>query len=305
MYGLLFKPGYAGVRDAAASFSVGEWTRLVLGSVLCLLSCQGIANAVGLPVQPGFSGSLLCGGSPLLSILMSVLAIAASLVVGAIVAGPIGVEASVLCAMIGLAALSVRCGPITPVLQYASGRGVFLALAVELALLGAAVGGGWWLLEQMAKAAAQGFPRLAVPTEVTDATTGQKFGALGVGVGVTAACELILVQLPAGKQAMCGVVIASYLGAWAAYSYLPLAEGAWYWSAPTVVGLVGYLFAFFGNDGGATGELHGWLAALARPTPLDYASVGTAAALLGHWSNRRLAGSDAPPVLADPDAPPA
>jgi hypothetical protein len=69
--------------------------------------------------------------------------------------------------------------------------------------------------------------------------------------------------------------------------------------------VVGYLIAFFGNDGGTAGDLHGWAAALARPTPLDYASVGTAAALLGHWSNRRLAEADEPPVLADPDSPPA
>jgi hypothetical protein len=190
------------VRSTAAAFTTGEWVRIVVGCILCLSVCDGLAAWMGLPAEPGFNGSLLAGTGPVGSVVTAWVAIAASLIVGSIVAGRIGVEAAVLCATVGLAAVSVRCGPITPVLQYASGRGIFIALAVELVLLAAAMGGGWWLLEKMALAAAKGVPRLAVPTEVNDATTGQKFGVLGVGMLVVAVCEIILVQLPAGKQAM-------------------------------------------------------------------------------------------------------
>ena len=305
----LFRP-FGGVPQGVASaFTLAEWCRLIVGCVLCLVVCSGVAAAFGLPAEPGFDGSLLSGTAPVGSILIAFVAIAAALVVGTLVAGRIGVEAAVLCALVGLAAVAVRCGPITPVLQYATGRSVFVAMAVELVLLAAAVGAGWWLLERLAMAArarsAEPAARLGVPTELTDATVGQKFTVLGVGVLVAGLCELILVVLPTGKQAMAGTVVASYLGALAAYQYLPLGEGVWYWTAPAALGGVGYLIAWVSGDGGAIGELHGWAAALARPTPLDYASVGTAAALLGHWSSRRWAQAEEPPTLADPDALPA
>jgi len=293
----------------ASSFSLGEWAQLTVGCVLCLLTCDGIAAAFGLPAEPGFNGSLLMAPGPVGSVLVALVAVAAALIVGALVAGRIGVEAAVVCAGVGLAAVAARCGPITPVLQYAAGRGVFVALAFETVLLAGAMGGGWWVLERLAMAAraASGDPaaRLGFPTEVTDATVGQKFAVLGVAALVSAVCELILVVLPAGKQAMCGVVIASFVGAWSAYQYLPLGEGIWYWTAPSAAGVVGYIIAFVTGDGGPIGELHGWAGALARPTPLDYASLGTAAALLGHWSSRRWAQAEEPPTLADPDAPPA
>jgi hypothetical protein len=69
------------------------------------------------------------------------------------------------------------------------------------------------------------------------------------------------------------------------------------------VGVVGYVAALVTRDGDPTGEMHGWLAALARPTPLHYASVGTAASVVGHWTCRRWAMADEPPELADADAP--
>jgi hypothetical protein len=58
--------------------------------------------------------------------------------------------------------------------------------------------------------------------------------------------------------------------------------------------LFGYLFAWisppagveFGRPGYGTGG-GGFLVALARPLPLDYASVGTAGALLGYWMRRK------------------
>jgi hypothetical protein len=308
--GQLFGEGsIEAARGTPVAFTLGEWARLTIGCILCLLTCDGIAAAFGLPAEPGFNGSLLMAPGPVGSMLVVFVAVVAALVVGTLVAGRIGVEAAVLCAGVGLAAVAVRCGPITPVLQYAAGRSVFVALAFESILLVGAMGGGWWLLERLAMAAraASGDPaqRLGFPTEVTDATTGQKFAVLGVGVLVAGICELVLVVLPAGKQAMCGVAVASAVGAWAAYQYLPLGEGIWYWTAPSAAGVIGYLLAFVSGDGGPIGELHGWAGALARPTPLDYASLGTAAALLGHWSSRRWAQTEEPPTLADPESPPA
>ena len=55
-----------------------------------------------------------------------------------------------------------------------------------------------------------------------------------------------------------------------------MAQGIWYWAGPMGVALIGYVIAYFGADGPSIsiGELHGFGAALARATPLDYAGNG-------------------------------
>ena len=56
------------------------------------------------------------------------------------------------------------------------------------------------------------------------------------------------------------------------------------------MGVVGYLLAWFNlpPDSLQTGRPHGGiLSALARPLPLDYAGIGTAASLLGYWMRRK------------------
>jgi hypothetical protein len=56
------------------------------------------------------------------------------------------------------------------------------------------------------------------------------------------------------------------------------------------LGLFGYLAAWLfpptGIEVGRPGLAGGFLAALARPLPLDYASAGTGGALLGYWMRR-------------------
>ncbi len=299
-----------GVRDTAAAFTGREWMRLGLGCVLCLLACDGLARLAGVPVSPGFDGSLLAGPSPVLGVVIAAVAVAVGLVLALVVAGPIGVEAVVFCAALGLAALAVRCGPITPVLQYAAGRGVFVAMAAESAVLWAIVAGGWWAVERLARAArdraaGEDVIRLGFGNEIVEPTLAQRLAVLGVSTLAGGICELVLIQTPMGKQAVAGVGVAAFLGSLAGYAYSPIGEGIWFWSAPCLTGFIGYGIALVTGDGGPLGQLHGWAAPLAQPTPLDYAGVGTALALFGHWTSRRWAQAEEPPQLADPESPPA
>lgn len=73
-----------------------------------------------------------------------------------------------------------------------------------------------------------------------------------------------------------------------AYKYSPVPSSIWYWAGPLMVGLVGYLLVFTGQDPQlVVGNPSGTFAALARPLPMDYASVGPAGALLGYWMMRK------------------
>ena len=288
------------------SFSLREWGLLAAGSAACMAVAYAVAHGAGVPVLPGDNGSLLAGVSAGRAIVVAVGVIVVGLVLGAAVAGPLGVEASVFCGGLGLAVLAVRCGPMRGVLAYAAGRGVFLKMAVEAVVLGGVTVGGWWLLDRAARAmrasAGPAGPTFAVPGEVTDATVGQKLSATGITVLVMVAVQLLLVQTAGAKQCLAGVAIASFLATITGYGYLPMGEGAWYWAAPVVVAVVGYLAAFVTNDLSPTAELHGFLAGLGRPTPLQYVSLGMPAGVLAHWVRRRWAMEDEPPVLADPEA---
>jgi len=51
--------------------------------------------------------------------------------------------------------------------------------------------------------------------------------------------------------------------------------------------VIGYVSCYFRPDGIEVGRTSGYFAALARPLPLDYASVGVAGSLMGYWISSR------------------
>ena len=293
--------GPAGATAALAAntleaFDRFEWTLLTLGSVACGLACIWIGSLLGIPREAHFNGSLLLGGSAVPALVAAVIAIGVSMVIGSLVASFVEREAGLFCCCLGLAAFGVRCGSMRAVLQYASGNGAFVSLAVEAILLAVIVIAGWFGIRKALDTVVlkrDTSANHAAPNELTDATVSQKLSTLGVQMLVMVAVELIFIQNDAKPQAMAGVFIAAYAGSIAAYMYTALAEGAWYWAGPMGVAVVGYVLAYMGSAPLLAGEIHGWSAALARATPLDYAGMGTAGALLGYWSSRRWAQPEA------------
>jgi hypothetical protein len=265
-----------------------ERAMLVIGSLACACISIWTGQLLGIPREPGFDGSLLASGSPVLGILVVLIALAVCLVIASLVAVMIEIESGVFCCCIGLVALAIRCGSVRPVLQYASGTSVFIAMAIELLLLAAGIFGIWFVLTRLFDRPEAAIMIIA-PNEVTDATIGQKCMTLGVQVVVTGVLMLILVQTDAKPQALAGLSIAAFAGVLAAYMFTPLSEGIWFWTGPVLLGLIGYLLALFSGGATTTGDLHGWSAGLARATPLDYAGAGIGGALLGHWCSRRWA----------------
>jgi hypothetical protein len=273
-----------------AAFDNLERSVLVVGSAICGFVCLGIGSMLGIPAEPEFNGSLLAGGAPLAGIIVIAVSVSVCLAIGLFVGILLELDAGLFCCCIGLAVLGVRCGPIRPVLQYASSARILLAFAVESALLGAILIGAWfgmnWIFRRI-------YPNDKViwtaPNEVVKATLPQKLGTLGVQIVAMAICEQILIQTDYQAQSMAGVMISGFAGSLVAYMFRPLSDGIWYWTGPAVLGVIGYLLAFLFADGLAIGDLHGWAGPLARPTPLIYISMGTAGALVGYWCSRRWA----------------
>src|SRR4051794_10343652 len=119
--------------------------RVLLGAILSFAIFWYAGWILRVPANPGFSGSLFQQPSPAGAVLITV-----GLFVGrAMLSNLIAVgdrDAGVLCAAIGLFALSARSGPIRYTLMAGAGPQVYLALACEMIALGGVV-----LLARMAQ----------------------------------------------------------------------------------------------------------------------------------------------------------
>ena len=238
-----------------------------------------------LPILPGYDGSVLCQPSPVSAFAVVAVALAVATLVGTVLAGAVRFEAGLFAAAFGLMAFSLRCGTMQSVLLEAGGNeAVFVRLAVELLILGIFLGGMWALLLRLARAA-HGRPstpqlnRSGLLNNLT-ATVAQ---TISTGIFM-----FLLCQSEAKYQALAAIGIASWLGSMIAYKYAPTRPSIWYWTGPLLVGLIGYMLAAMGQDTNLNiGSPAGTFAAFARPLPVDYASLGTAGAILGYWMMRK------------------
>lgn len=256
---------------------------LTLGIVLCFCLFWWLGAAVGFPYHDDGSASLLQQPGWVLALLTAWVGIAIAVLIGTAVAGTVHVEAGLYCATLGLSALSMRGGPMRYTLFNASGRSVYLLLALELILLFAVIAGVWLVLMKLRREKWLTEENLDQPD---DEPLDQKLlataaHALTMIVGMT-----ILSRSDAKAQVLAAVGISSFLGTLGATALVPARPSAWYWAGPLVVGLIGYVFSFVRPAGIEIGQAYNYLGALARPLPLDYASFGVAGALLGYWSTR-------------------
>jgi hypothetical protein len=115
----------------------------------------------------------------------------------------------------------------------------------------------------------------------------QKLLAAVAQVVVTMIVMMLICQSDAKIQTLASVGIASYVAALVAHYFIATGPSAWFCVGPLVVGLIGYISQYLSPSDWMIGDVHGVFAALARPLPLDYASLGTAGALMGYWTSRQ------------------
>jgi hypothetical protein len=272
-------------------------TLLAMGALGCMLLFWAATRVFGIPAAPGYSGSLLQQPSPGVAIIITLLTLVAAVFVGTTFAGRVHRDAGLFCACIGLALLSLRGGPIRYVLFNASGKAVYLMLAGEIVVLGAMLAAMWIGGERLVDRRERDEP--SEPGE-------QNYFTTLVQVLLMIALMSLLAQSDAKGQAMCAVAASALLATLAANWFAPASPSPWLWAGPIIVGAIGYVSCYFRPTGIEIGRTGGYFAALARPLPLDYASVGVAAAMLGYWMSHDWherarsapASDDAPPVVS-------
>ena len=265
---------------------------LTIACAACAVMFWLAGRWFGIPEHPGYEASLALQPGAAADLLLTALVVIVATAIGTAIAGTVRFDAGLFAAAVGLAALSVRGGPMRYVTQAASGPRVFLAMALEVVLLGAMLGLAWfglWLLYRRGRLAGDALRDglRDQPHSMTD-----RLLALGTQVGATAVLVLLLARTDEKKQVLAAVFAGSLLAALLAYAVSPARPSVWFWAGPLLTAVIGYLAAYaaWGSADPVawkSGRGGGLLAPLARPLPLDYASLGTAGAIAGYWTSRQ------------------
>jgi hypothetical protein len=261
---------------------------VVFASLVAIVIFAVWAKWVGLPELEHYDGSLLMDRSPAAALAAAAVLIWGCTLVGTLLAGCVRFEAGLFAACIGLMVLSLRSGTSQSVLFEANGDAhVFITLASELILLGLVMGGAWVMLWLIGRAGMIQHVPDHGPADPAPGSMVAGISALVAQVIATGIILIILCQSQAKYQALASVFIASAIGTMISYGAFPARPSVWFWSGAMLVGVIGYLLAASGQDSNlAVGVPEGTFAALARPLPLDYASLGTAGAIFGYWTIR-------------------
>ncbi len=263
---------------------------LGLGIATCAAIFVFISKGLRVPTYAGYGGSILNEPGALGNLLLIGLGLVVCVLVGTLISGTIRFDAGLVCAAAGMGALSLRGGTAGDVLRAAAPADspfVLVWMAVELAVLFALVGLAWgvlWLLHRQGWLASDEF-RDGVEDQVQPIAV--KLAAMGMQVGAMLMLLLLLGQTDAKFQALLGVGVSAFLAAWLASFVNPVSPSPWIWTGPLIVGVIGYVGSYFNPEGWKIGHVASALAPLARALPMDYATAGTAGAILGYWMVQR------------------
>jgi hypothetical protein len=237
------------------------------------------------PELTGFDGSLLAGRSAIGNVISVAMLMGVATLIGTILAGAVRFEAGLFAACTALTIVSLRCGTMQSVLFEASGSSaVYITLAFEIVILAIILAILWIMLVKLGQADGVIPMPGYTPDDSAPPAPAANLIATVTQTIVTVLIMLFLCQSDAKNQVLASLAIASVVGSMVAYGSFPTRPSFWYWAGPLIAGLAGYLLAAMGQVSQlGIGTPQGLFAPLARPLPVDYASIGTAGAILGYW----------------------
>lgn len=261
---------------------------VILTAVVSCLIFRAVARAIHVPNEPGFHGVILQSpGMQPGAVVVGLVLLVICTVLGTLVLGRRWFLAGLMTAAAGLANWSVRGGPADYVFfradTFGQGRFVFVQMIVELILFFAVIGGLWNLLWARHQRLLPALPQ----ADEKDKEGRSTVPAILAQAALMAVFLLILTATSQKKQVLASVFLSGLAATAIAEAWFADARAArWYWAAPLLVGVLGYVMGFFQPAGIEIGSIdpdRNLLAPLARVLPLDYASLGCAGVLLGYW----------------------
>jgi hypothetical protein len=270
------------------AFSRAQKLLLAGGIVVAVVVSELVQWILGAAPIRGHSASLFQRGAPVNTLVAAVTAIVAGVALATLLVGRVRADAGIFCVAVALLAFRLDGGAGREALLAGNGRAAFSLLAGELTILAVVLLATSAFLRRLASAGALPDDHSADGATLEPETLDQKFLCTATVAVVMTASMMLLCQSDWPGQAVWATLISGFAAAWCAFRFVPVAPSAWLWAGPLVAGIVGYLYTgLYGWQNAAIGQPEGMLAALARPMPLDYASVGVAGAMLGYWVGRR------------------
>ena len=264
-------------------FRARDWLRLALVSAACAAIFRYLSGLLGWPVFPGFSGSLLVGPGSAAGIVAAVVAMLACVAIASLLVGHLEFEAGFFTACIGLTALAIRGGTAGALLRSAGKPQVYQVELLETLMLLGLAGLGWQLLSVLSKSSRLP-PEAADMHSIAKPTLAIQSVAAVIQAIVTGLIMFLLARSDSHKQVIASVALASLLGSIAAHQTFPVRPSVPFWMGPFLTGIAGYAWAIAAPGHWGIGKPANPLAAA---TPLHYASVGAAGAILGYWASRQ------------------
>lgn len=278
-------------------FTNRERVVLTLVSVLCGVMAVWVARVFGVPSTPGYAGSILHDASGVVGLLVVGVTLVAATFLAMVISGRVRHDAALFCATAGLSALSVRTGTMPNALRDAGGNGVFITLLIESVVLFAFVMIGAWVVKRFTgKGRVDADPVLEYET---DTPVANKLLATVTTAAIAVVLTSLIAQTNIKGQVLAAVGIASMVGAIGGYWLFPTRGAIWFACGPLLASVFAYVHAYLLATPVAwtIGEPS---SNLARAVPLDFVSVGSAAAILGHWMARRWRHTSEDTSVEDP-----
>lgn len=217
------------------------------------------------------------------AVVVGVLALAGTL--GTLIAGRIRPDAGLFCGVFSLLAISSQTGRMRDVLFEQPSSGTYIMLAVETGMLAAVLGAGQWVLSSLVKRGVLLGDDKRDGIDAPDATVGECLLAVVATAGAFALLTWFLVPTDDKKQAIFGVGLAAFIAAAAVHHLIVSVAPAWPFWVGVLLASTG-LFAYGSTQPGLPGIGVTAIPAC-RALPVDHASAGVAAAVLGYWYSRR------------------
>ena len=256
---------------------------LILVAVAAGLLLQRICDTAKIPEIPDYQAVLLFGrhaSSAFLILLASLLVLC---LISTLITRRLRFEAGLYCTCLALATLAVRAGSMGDLLRSAQSPAIFKYAILESCLLYIFLLTCWGLLCAMQRK--KWLPANPVDTELDDRPTPARIAtAMLVQMGITALIVSLLARNDSMKQAIVSVFVGALVGSVMSHQTFPIRQSIWLWTGPMIISIVGYIRAIFMPAHAGLMLINN---PLARPSPLTYASVGTAASILGYWVSRQ------------------
>jgi hypothetical protein len=252
-------------------------------------------RSFGIPRHPDFDASLALQPRPAAVLLLTGFLLWVCVAICTAMTSRVRLDAGLFAACVGLAALSVRGGPMRFEFQRAiengSGRGIFVALGAELVILYGFLALAWYGLWALHVRGSLEGDALRDGLADREHAIGERMTAAAAQFAAMFLLMLLLARADDKKQVLAAVFLSSFLATLLAFTFAPVRPSTWFWAGPLAVGLIGYAWNYlnWGRGGWSVwkaGLGAGMLAPLGRPLPLDYASLGPAGAILGYWISR-------------------